>query len=210
MRSSPVLTSDRRERPVRPCVARDVDAGTDTEAGSTRLLRGALVGLATVAMLGVGAELAMERHWDSTIQLIPWVALAVLAAATIALVARPAAWVVLTVRLGCAAAAVSGAFGVYEHVRENFRAGPLDFRYTTRWPTMSTASRWWAAATKAVGPAPTLAPGALALVALCLCLATIRHPALARGRMASNDNTIDLRSPARVDPEEDLVRADAR
>jgi hypothetical protein len=45
---------------------------------------------------------------------------------------------------------------------------------------MSEIERWWAAFSKAVGPAPTFAPAALALVSLVLLVATQRHPALAR------------------------------
>ncbi len=43
---------------------------------------------------------------------------------------------------------------------------------------MPEAERWWAAVSKAVGPAPTFAPASLALVALVLVVATQRHPAL--------------------------------
>jgi MYXO-CTERM domain-containing protein len=43
---------------------------------------------------------------------------------------------------------------------------------------MSEAERWWSAFSKTVGPAPTFAPAALALVALVLLVATQRHPAL--------------------------------
>ncbi|CAN5230443.1 hypothetical protein BH18CHL2_BH18CHL2_06310 [soil metagenome] len=44
---------------------------------------------------------------------------------------------------------------------------------------MSEGARWWTAFTKSVGPAPTLAPTALANVSLLLLLATRRHPGLA-------------------------------
>lgn len=74
---------------------------------------------------------------------------------------------------------VTAAFGIFEHALANYHAAPLDFRYTARWPTMSATSKWWAAATEAVGPSPTLAPGVLAQSALCLLFATVGHPALA-------------------------------
>ena len=54
-----------------------------------------------------------------------------------------------------------------------FRSGPLDFRYTDRWPAMSEWSRWWAAASGAVGPSPALAPAILALAGACLAFATL-------------------------------------
>jgi hypothetical protein len=42
---------------------------------------------------------------------------------------------------------------------------------------MSVLDQWWTAVTSGVGPAPTLAPGALAEISLALILATVRHPA---------------------------------
>jgi hypothetical protein len=73
---------------------------------------------------------------------------------------------------------IAAAVGVALHVNENYLAGPLDQRYERLWDGMSEAERWWAALSKAVGPVPTFAPAALALVALVLLVATQRHPAL--------------------------------
>jgi hypothetical protein len=44
---------------------------------------------------------------------------------------------------------------------------------------MTERARWWAALVKSVGPAPTLAPAALAEASLLLLIATRGHPALA-------------------------------
>jgi hypothetical protein len=44
---------------------------------------------------------------------------------------------------------------------------------TAPWPAMSTTSKRWAAATEAVGPAPTLAPLALVQTALSAWFATL-------------------------------------
>jgi hypothetical protein len=74
----------------------------------------------------------------------------------------------------------SGGYGVLAHVRANYAAGPLDFRYETRWASMSAPDRWWTAVSDTVGHSPTLAPGALALAAGCLVLATVGHPTLER------------------------------
>ena len=71
------------------------------------------------------------------------------------------------------AVAVSGFYGVAQHVAANHAAGPLDARYATRWESMSASSQWWAALTQSVGPAPTLAPLILAQAASCLWLATL-------------------------------------
>ena len=64
------------------------------------------------------------------------------------------------------------AFGIFEHVKANYDAGPLDRRYAARWETMSEPSRWWTAASGGVGPSPPLAPAVMAQAALCLALAT--------------------------------------
>src|SRR5581483_8356491 len=77
---------------------------------------------------------------------------------------------------------LTAAVGIFEHIEANYEAGPLDQRYAYTWDTLSEADRWWAAITKAVGPSPPLAPGALAQGGLCLIFATLRHPALAAGR----------------------------
>ena len=77
------------------------------------------------------------------------------------------------------------------HIHANFEAGPLDQRYTYTWETFSESDRWRAAITKAVGPSPPLAPGALALGGLCLLFATVRHPALATRRVPAGSRTVE-------------------
>jgi hypothetical protein len=61
---------------------------------------------------------------------------------------------------------------------ENLGAGPLDRNYATTWDGLSFMEQLWLATTGGVGPAPVLAPGSLAEIALAILLATIRHPAL--------------------------------
>ena len=53
------------------------------------------------------------------------------------------------------------------------RAAPRDTGLTR---ARRTSSRWWYAASKQVGPAPTLAPGVLGQTAALLLLATIGGP----------------------------------
>lgn len=149
---------------------------------SARLRRGAL-GLAGIGVAGTAAELAFLRHWNGFEQLIPWIALAALAIAGIVLVAAPTAPVVRSVRLIGGVAAVAGLYGVYVHVSENYATAPLDGTYGPRWDSMSFLDRVWAATTGEVGPAPTLAPGALAQIGLCLLLACTGHPALRTRRL---------------------------
>ena len=132
-------------------------------------LQRCLLALATLAVAGTAVELAMLRHWNGLIQLIPWAALAVVAVA-IGLVLRRR---IRLARILAVAVFVTAALGIYEHTLANYHAGPLDFRYAARWATMSSGSRWWAAFTESVGPSPTLAPLVLAWSSLCVWFATL-------------------------------------
>lgn len=143
-------------------------------------LRRSLILLTTIGVAGTAVELGMERHWKTAVQLIPWATLAVIAVGIVLLVARPRPATVRAVRAIVVVVFVSAAFGIFEHVKANYDAGPLDFRYSSRWEAMSTSDRWWTAATNGVGPSPPLTPAVLAQAALCLGLATIQHPALDR------------------------------
>ena len=121
-------------------------------------------------------ELALLRHWDNGLALIPFAALAVLTIAIILVARRPDARAITAARALATAVLVTSAIGVLIHIRANYEAAPLDFRYTDSWPTTSEPVRWLLAATDTVGPSPTLAPAAIAFMALALLLATIHHP----------------------------------
>ena len=142
------------------------------------VLRRSLVGLVVIAISGLTAELLVERHWGTPVRLVPWFALVALAYAALLLMRRPTAAAVRRARLLAGAVMIAAAVGVALHINENYVAGPLDQRYEQLWAGMSEVERWWAAFSKAVGPAPTFAPASLALVALVLLIATQRHPAL--------------------------------
>lgn len=142
------------------------------------VLRRSLVGLVAVAIVGLAAELLVERHWGTPVRLVPWLALAALAYSAWLLLRRPTASAVKRARVLAGAVMIAAAVGVGLHINENYVAGPLDQRYELLWAGMSEVERWWAAFSKAVGPAPTFAPASLALVALVLLVATQRHPAL--------------------------------
>jgi hypothetical protein len=158
-------------------------------------LRRALIVLTALGVAGTAVELGMERHWKTAVQLIPWYTLAVITAGIVLLVTRPRRKTVWVVRAIVVAVFLSAAFGVFEHVQANYNAGPLDFRYAGRWPTMSLPSRWWAAATNAVGPSPPLVPAVLAQAALCLGLATLHHPALSHE--SRDEPEVLVRQPVR-------------
>jgi len=148
-------------------------------AGSTaELLRRCLLALVLLSVGGTAVELAMVRHWKTPVQAVPWVMLVVATGAAVLLASRPSPRTVWTVRVLAVVIAISAAFGVYEHIQENYDAGPLDQRYETTWDTMPAAAKWWAAISKTVGPAPPIAPAVLGQAALGLLFATVRHPAL--------------------------------
>ena len=136
------------------------------------LVRHGLVALTAIGILAAAFELASERHWNGVEQLIPWIALAALAAAVGLLLVPggrgvPAARVLAVLVLG------ASAYGVLDHVLVNYESGALDQRYAESWDTMPALQQWWLAVTKTVGPAPTLAPGVLGQSALLLLLASV-------------------------------------
>jgi hypothetical protein len=153
-------------------------AGRTTAPASTTFLRGALLLLSGMGAAGAAADLALARHWQTPIQYVPWAALVTLAAAIALVAVRPTRWRVLWGRALATVVVMTSAFGIYQHVRANYAAGPLDFRYTDTWAAMSPLARWWTAASESVGPSPTLAPAVLAYTGLGVWLATFRHPAL--------------------------------
>jgi hypothetical protein len=136
------------------------------------LVRRGLYALTVIGILATAFELATVRHWLDLEQLIPWVALVVLAIATVlALVpvrrGRIAAGLLALLVLG------ASVYGVLDHTVVNYNSGPLDQRFADTWDSLSATQRWWYAFTKTVGPAPTLAPGILGETAVLLLLANL-------------------------------------
>ena len=97
------------------------------EVGIARRL---LLALAALAMAGTSVELALERHWDDFVKLIPWFALGVLAVALALVAYRPAARRIAIARVLCVLVIAASAIGVFKHIEENHKAGPLDYRYS--------------------------------------------------------------------------------
>jgi hypothetical protein len=137
-----------------------------------RYIRG-LWWLTTATAIGGIAELAMLRHWDGWLQLLPWVMRAGLSATAVVVRRRPTARVMVMARRVAIAAVVLAAIGVVEHVWGNHRTAPLDATYGAVWDAMPVWSRWWTAATGDVGPSPALAPAIIALDGVLLWLATL-------------------------------------
>ncbi|WP_336204175.1 hypothetical protein [Nonomuraea sp. LPB2021202275-12-8] len=132
-------------------------------------MRRALAALTAVGILGAAFELFAERHWRSPQQLIPWVALALLAVAVLLLLLRDSPGLITAVRVIAVVVLLASAFGVYAHVSANVAMGSPD----------PGIAGYWQALTKTVGSAPPLAPGMLGQSALLLLLATLAGPASA-------------------------------
>ncbi|HEY3336181.1 MAG TPA: hypothetical protein VGK16_13195 [Candidatus Limnocylindrales bacterium] len=148
------------------------------EHDTPTLLRRGLLGLAALGLARTVLELAFLRHWSGATQLLVWPGVIALAAALLALVRHPSARAVRIARAMALVVVAIAVVGVGFHVLENLDAGPLDRAYAATWDRLIGLGQLWLATTGGVGPAPVLAPGALAEIALCLLLATLRHPAL--------------------------------
>jgi len=171
-----------------------VSPAADAAVGdAARLLRSGLLVIAALTIAGTTLELAFSRHWGDPIRLLPWVALGALAVPTAVLAVRPSPTAIRLARGVTALVLAASLFGVVRHVVANYDAGPLDARYETRWATLSALERWWTAATGGVGPSPPLAPAAMASAALCVLVATLRHPA-ADTDSSSSLNPADMRA----------------
>ena len=149
----------------------------DTE---TSVIRRNVILVAAVAIAGLAAELVIERHWGTAVRYVPWLALVALAWAVFRLWRGPTAPQIRAARVIAIVAIAAAGLGIALHINENYTAGPLDQTYSLVWDTMSEPQRWWAAFSKSLGPAPTFAPAALALIGLLVLVATQRHPVLSR------------------------------
>lgn len=149
-------------------------AGPDV---ATTLRRGILA-LAALGVVGTSVELVFLRHWTEATQLIVWPAMLLLAVGVLIVARRPTPERIRWARRLAGVVLVIAILGVLIHVHANLEAAPLDGDYEATWSTLPTLQQWWLAITGGVGPAPTLAPGALAEIAFALLLATVAHPAL--------------------------------
>ena len=145
------------------------------------LLRRGVLALAWLGLMGTTIELVFLRHWSSATQLIVWPLVGVLAVSVVLISLLPTSRSIVLVRWLAVGVVLVSIIGIGLHGIENIDAGPLDRNYAQIWSSMSPLDQWWVAITGAVGPAPVLAPGALAEISLAILVTTIRHPALEQG-----------------------------
>jgi hypothetical protein len=151
-----------------------------------RLRRG-LLWLGALSVVGIGVELAVERHWTQPVQFVAWAALVVAAVAIVLLMGTPSAGRVRVARVLAVVVMLSAVLGIWEHIAENYDSGELDRNYADTWDSLPTGTRWWLAISKTVGPSPPLAPAALAEAGLCVVLASLGHPAFRPTEAAPSD-----------------------
>jgi len=60
----------------------------------------------------------------------------------IGMMVRPTTARVRVVRFLALAVVVAAVVGVWEHIRANYDAAPLDFRYAQSWDALPARSRW--------------------------------------------------------------------
>jgi hypothetical protein len=139
------------------------------------LVRRVLVALTAIRIAAAAFELYSKRHWNGLEQLVPWVALAVLAVATV-LVLLPGGGGRTAARVLALLVLAASAYGVVDHVLVKYGSAVLDQRYADTWDSLPALTRWWYAASNRWAPAPTLAPGVLGQTAALLLLATVGRP----------------------------------
>lgn len=139
-------------------------------------LRRFLLGLAAFICVGTMVELALAKHWEDPVQLLPFL-LAGLSLLTIgAVLLNPRQGWVRLLRWITAITLAGSLFGVYEHLEGNV-AFALEIHPN------STASKLVFEAL--AGGNPLLAPGILAFMAVLALAATYYHPALQKQALPS-------------------------
>lgn len=135
-------------------------------------LRGLLLALVVVGMLGVATELVLLEHYEEFQQWIPLAALAVGLVSAGAVFVRPLRATVLFFRLVMGAFVAAGLAGIYLHYRGN-----AEFELE-----MDASLGGWQLFLESVhGATPALAPAAMMHLGLLGLLYTWRHTALQRG-----------------------------
>ena len=106
----------------------------DGEAASLRV---GLLLLVVLGVVGTAVALAYDRHWQSPLQLAPWITLGAISVAWIALVVRPTSPTVWLVRAVAVLTILVAVLGVWQHVGANYDAGPTGHDHATDHATTS-------------------------------------------------------------------------
>ena|SRR5215208_1242478 len=140
-------------------------------ADSAGFLRRALMALVLFGAAGLVLELLLIEHFDSALQFIPLVLLALVLVSGSVLARWPSVRAIQVFRVVMLLCVVAGAVGVYLHYRGN-----VEFELE-RQPLRHGFDLFWEAIR---GATPALAPGALSQLGLLGLVYTFRHPVLRR------------------------------
>jgi hypothetical protein len=142
-----------------------------TRAESAGLLRRALMALVLFGAVGLVLELLLLEHFESVLQFIPLVLLALVLVSGAVLARWPSVRAIQSFRAVMLLCVAAGAVGVYLHYRGN-----VEFELE-RQPLRHGFDLFWEAIR---GATPALAPGALSQLGLLGLVYTFRHPAMRR------------------------------
>jgi len=143
-------------------------------------MRRGLLALSGLGVAGTLVELASLRHWQSTLQVVPWLFLVPCGLMVAAVAWWPTPRNVVLARWVGFIVAAAGVVGLIVHIISNMDAAPLDGAVGPTWDTLSIWRQVWMASTGGVGPAPALAAASLAPTGLALALATHRHESIVK------------------------------
>lgn len=132
-------------------------------------LRRFLLGLAGFMAVGTIVELALTKHWDDAVQLLPFALAGLSFLSIVAVLVRPQAATLRLLRWSMVVALMGSLFGVYEHIENN-----IEFAREIHPNATAMALLWSGLA----GGNPLLAPGILAFTAVLALAATYYHPEL--------------------------------
>jgi len=146
---------------------------------SARFLRGCLLALLTLGLLGTALDLLLLKHYEDSWQLVPLFLIGVALVTIAAFVITKSALAIRVLQLVMIFCLVAGGAGLLLHYRSN--AGlqrEMD-------PTLSS---WqiFRKAIRAQAP-PAMAPAAMAQLGLLGLAFTYRHPALSSERFSFDD-----------------------
>ena len=144
--------------------------------GAAGGLRAGLLLLVVLGVVGTALALAFDRHWQSPLQMPPWIVLGIISVAVIALIVRQTQATIWLARGVAVLAIMIAALGVWQHTHANYNADTAasdsaadsdDDGSAPDAPTLMDAM------TGVVGDAPVPAAMAIVPVGLALALATI-------------------------------------
>ena len=144
--------------------------------GAAGGLRAGLLLLVVLGVVGTALALAFDRHWQSPLQMLPWIVLGAISVVWVALVVRQTRATIWLARGVAVLAIVVAVVGVWQHTDANYNADTASGRQAADSGNEEPAAddpSLMDAMTGVVGDAPVPAAMAIVPVGLALALATI-------------------------------------